>query len=571
MLHRIAAFDGIVRDRAAKPVKGATVFQSGDGPMRTRTTTDSEGRFRLPGVIAGKAILFVRKDGFRFHGQPVDTQAGPVDLVLTRVEEVPLSVLKTRSGAVPHAEEMSVARRLLAPYLEKVVAKGTDGQKVQALRVAAEVDPAHALELLDTQSQGKPQVAVDMLRSLVAVAFAAQSPDDAESIAESIKDAGSISWCLTDLAGRLPASAHDRKAKLLGEAQLHARSVKQPGERIRLIARVAERWLDLGARERATALLNEGRSLAKEVPSPAYELAMFAESLARIDLPAALELVEKSKTLARRGDRTNRVFIYDRAYGEIAYRIASTDPAGAERLLGLIVAPFRRDGYVVAACAKMAALDQPRARRLAESIDDPVIRPMPWARWRERWRPRTSRLRLPCSSKRWLGWKNTGMTGGRLPQHRIAWRRPCFASSRRLPRSACRNRSGARLRYGPPLLDERGEGSMGRSDAELAMNIARYDQNAAAAVLARALEGFHKADVDSIREGFVAMAMALIDPARVVSLVESLSEDSGLDRNLPKNSARLFAAELLAKEGEARWLFTRGWAVSMWTPEGSDL
>ena len=103
------------------------------------------------------------------------------------------------------------------------------------------------------------------------------------------------------------------------------------------------------------------------------------------------------------------------------------------------------------------------------------------------------------------------------------------------------------------------------------MNIARYDQNAAAAVLARALEGFHKADVDSIREGFVAMAMALIDPARVVSLVESLSEDSGLDRNLPKNSARLFAAELLAKEGEARWLFTRGWAVSMWTPEGSDL
>ena len=167
------------------------------------------------------------------------------------------------------------------------MARGTDGQKSQALRVAAEVDPAHALELLDTQSQGKPQFAVDMLRSLVAVAFAGQSPDEAESIAESIKDAGSISWCLTDLADRLPASDHERKAKLLGQAQLHARSVKQPGQRIRLIARVAERWLDLGARERATTLFNEGRSLAKEVPSPGYELTAFAESLARIDLPGA--------------------------------------------------------------------------------------------------------------------------------------------------------------------------------------------------------------------------------------------------------------------------------------------
>ena len=96
-------------------------------------------------------------------------------------------------------------------------------------------------------------------------------------------------------------------------------------------------------------------------------------------------------------------------------------------------------------------------------------------------------------------------------------------------------------------------------------------ESAAAAVLVRALEGFHKADVDSTREGFVAMAMAVIDPARLVSLVESLPEDSGLDRNLPKNSARLFAAELLAKEGEARWQSIRNSAVSMWEPEGSDL
>src|SRR4029077_8279334 len=38
-----------------------------------------------------------------------------------------------------------------------------------------------------------------------------------------------------------------------------------------------------------------------------------------------------------------------------------------------------------------------------------------------------------------------------------------------------------------PSLEERGEGRNGRADAELAMNLARYDRVAAAAVLSRAI------------------------------------------------------------------------------------
>ncbi len=67
------------------------------------------------------------------------------------------------------------------------------------------------------------------------------------------------------------------------------------------------------------------------------------------------------------------------------------------------------------------------------------------------------------------------------------------------------------------------------------------------------------------------MAEAVIDPARVVSLVESLPEERGLDRNLPKNAARLFAAEILAKQGKDRWESVRNWGISIWKPEGSDL
>ena len=53
---------------------------------RSRTTG---GRFRLPGVIAGKVILFARKDGFRFHGKPLTPRRAAADLVLTRVDETP--------------------------------------------------------------------------------------------------------------------------------------------------------------------------------------------------------------------------------------------------------------------------------------------------------------------------------------------------------------------------------------------------------------------------------------------------------------------------------------------------
>src|SRR5207248_2758272 len=65
---RTRTVTGVVLDRRGRPIEGATVLQAGDGPRRTRTTTDDRGRFRLPGVLEGKAFVFADKDGFRFKG-----------------------------------------------------------------------------------------------------------------------------------------------------------------------------------------------------------------------------------------------------------------------------------------------------------------------------------------------------------------------------------------------------------------------------------------------------------------------------------------------------------------------
>ncbi len=257
VLERIRAVDGFVHDHQGRPVEGATVFQSGDGPMRTRTVTDTRGRFRLPGVIAGKVILFARKDRFRFKGQPIDTEAGPADVTLASTDEAP-PALKVLDSALPHQEALAIARRLLDPYVERVMAKGTDGEKVQVLRILAQADAARTLELLDTSSAGKPQFAIDSLRSTVATAMASESPDEAVSIAESIQDGGSRSWCFTDVVGKLPASAGKRKTELLVQAQLQANGVKEPGLRIRLIGRIAEHWIDVGDTARAQGIARTG-------------------------------------------------------------------------------------------------------------------------------------------------------------------------------------------------------------------------------------------------------------------------------------------------------------------------
>ena len=123
--------------------------------------TDARGRFRLPGVIAGKAILFARKDGFRFHGQPIDTEAGAA-----RSDSCRESKRRPRRS-----------RRSTALCLIRKSWRSLDGCLLRTSKrsspraptcrssrrscVLAQVDPARALELLDAHSAGKPQFAVD--------------------------------------------------------------------------------------------------------------------------------------------------------------------------------------------------------------------------------------------------------------------------------------------------------------------------------------------------------------------------------------------------------------------------
>ena len=127
---------GVVADTTGRPVAGAIVSQSGDGPSRTRTTTDDQGRFRLDGVVNRPAFLFAQKSGFRFHGQLVGEGAGPITMTLTRTEEKP-APMRTRPSPMPHREEIALARRAIGAYADKVLQAGDLNEKVWTLEALA--------------------------------------------------------------------------------------------------------------------------------------------------------------------------------------------------------------------------------------------------------------------------------------------------------------------------------------------------------------------------------------------------------------------------------------------------
>src|SRR5262249_45488693 len=126
VLRRLRTIEGRVVDRHDEPIAGALVFQSGDGPMPTQTTSGHARPFPLPGVLAEPAIGLARKDGFRAHFQTVDDDGASVRISLTRAEEAPAAAYKTLPPALPADEEKELARRLVRPKAERILARGHD-------------------------------------------------------------------------------------------------------------------------------------------------------------------------------------------------------------------------------------------------------------------------------------------------------------------------------------------------------------------------------------------------------------------------------------------------------------
>src|SRR5262249_24914874 len=227
----------------------------------------------------------------------------------------------------------------------------------------APLDPGRVLELIEKYPDKNPWFD-DYLRRAVAQALAGESLDEARAVVEAMRDAGFRSTGYLDLCDRLPAAQRAQKLEFLGQSLLHARNIQDAAHRVVHLAPVARRLRELGEAERADSILREGQAAARELPTQAwaaYARGAFAEELALIDLPSALDLLKDLKD----------AYEYDRHHGTIAHKLAGKNPAEAERVLNMLRHPNQptlRDQWAQRVCYRMAPVDPERAQRIADRI-----------------------------------------------------------------------------------------------------------------------------------------------------------------------------------------------------------
>ncbi len=552
------AVEGRVVDRRGRPVAGASVRTSADGPCSPRATADPAGRFRIEGVPEGRCFLFAEAEGFRFDGRAIDPAGGPFELILTRGDEAPSTSMTTRPIAPPPP---GLARRVLAPYADRVLSDGDHASRVRTLELLARVDPARVLELIRSGGVEDPGFA-DHLRAVAGVKMLASGVDAAMAIVEGIGDGEFRVLGYLDAAAALPATARALRGDWTERALRDARAISNPSGRVVALARVAGRMLDLDMPDRARRLLDEARPLAESMAgatSGGRARGAFAECLARVDPANALAMTED---LVDPG-------AFDRCRLRIARSVARRDPAMAGRALASLRDPRSMARALPALCHALAPVDPDLALRLIEHAggDDPCLPPyalgMMALAVSDTDKPRATAW-LREAFDRLSDLADAGPSPPGAPHD------PADVAAALLP-AAERVDPGlvpelfwraVSLHAPRPVPDD-------RSEAVLALLLARYDRPVALAIFgpltARALE----APESDLRP--LIAAAAVLDPALALRIIDELPEAPDLTFHRPRNVARLALADALARGAPACWDDALGHFLHLWTADAPDI
>jgi hypothetical protein len=563
---------GRVVDRRGTGVAAVTVFQPADSSARTEAITDDAGRFRLDGVPSGSALLFAEKAGYRFGGAIVGADDRPVELRLARLEEPPLSIPKPVPPPLSRAEERFAALELIAPLVDSA-RSGKLGQMGQAVVPAlARVDPDRVLEMLENRVL--PQAAGVLYQ--VALGQLEDDPNAAVATIEADRDPAARAEGFLALVDALPDAQRERRVELIDRTLAEVRQVEDREPRLRLLGRIADRWLELGLVDRATSVLRQGRALIASLPRDQFSFAAeeFAEVLSVIDLRTAKTMFERKDP--KNANATDPVTI-QRHHGEAAVRLAAINPAEAEGLVPQIVPNLwsgARDDYVLRICQRMARADLPRARKILETLDEPSgpdSRPRPelvaeglalMADELAATDPTGARKLLDEAFDRLRKIASEEHRGNDLPvSNRMAALLPLVE---RIDPDRLEERLWLAAAYRAPLFEHAFLNQL-QEPVALAALVARYDRAMAEAIIAPALDRMPGLLVDGsdflyYHSTFIK-ALAAYDPRAVTAMVRGLPA-SARKAPPPQNNwqgasidaqVRLAAAEALGLSVEERY------------------
>ena len=201
---------------------------------------------------------------------------------------------------------------------------------------------------------GSVRYQIEVLRSLGLF-------EEAVGVAAGLKSADERSSTYTSLAEQMKIPGRSRE--LLGEAVVEARTIIDPTRRLSAHVRVARVLHDLGDKEAAKKIIDEQLPQIERLEAGFWRGYM-AETVALFDIDRALKLCEGAT------DEFER----DRHPGNIARLLAARDPARAESIVKSLT-ERNQYRYIAPVCYRMAAVDLPRAKRIADgalpSYDDP--------------------------------------------------------------------------------------------------------------------------------------------------------------------------------------------------------
>ena len=551
------AIEGRVLDHQGRPVAGAGVRTSADGPGRRRSTTDAEGRFRLLEVPESRLFLFVEADGFRFLGREIDPARGPFDLAPTRLDETPETSMTTHPVG---PSTKNLARAVIAPYVERVLIQGDHSTRIRTLELLARVDPKRVLALIDARGVDDVWFA-DHLRHAASCGLTGAGSDERMAVVEAIRDAEWRVLGALDAVDALPEAARGLKREWVERAIRDARSIREPSRRVVSLAKVADRLLDLGDVDRATRLLDEARPLAEALPRGALGAmprVEFAEALARIDPANALALTED---MVDPGE-------FDRCRLKIARRLASQQSARVAHVLDSLRDPRSLARALPGLCHALAPVDPALARQLLDRArgDDPCLPPYALGMMALA----VSGTDKP-SATAWLreSFDRLGQIAASGPPAPGASHDPSAVAAALLPVAE---------RIDPKLVPElfwravsfhaHRPVAEARSDAVLALLLARYDRPVALAFF-EPLAAHALTSTDTDLAPLVASA-AILDPPLAVKMVEALPEAPDLTYHHPKNEARLALADALARGAPACWDHATARFLHLWIAGAPD-
>jgi Carboxypeptidase regulatory-like domain len=551
------SIEGRVVDRKGRPVVDALVRTSNDLPRRRSATTDADGRFQLLDVADRRSFLFAEAEGFRFLGRPIDPVRGPSELTLTALEETPengMASLPEGSG------DSALARRVMSPYVDRVLSEGDHASRIRMLELLAKVDPRRVMALIEARGVEDAWFA-DHLRHAASCSLSSAEVDDRIAIMKAIRD---VEWrvlAALDAADALPEAARALKRDCVEQALTDARSIREPSRRVVGLAKVADRLIDLGEIARATRLLQEARTIADSLPvtgAGGHARIEFAERLARVDPVNALILTEAILDPVA----------FDLCRLRIARRLASSDPSRVSKILESLRDPRSLARALPGLCHALAPVDPALARQLIAKArgEDPCLPPYALGMMALAISTRDKPTATAWVREAFDRLSKVGSVGSPSPG---ASRDPAAVAAALLPVAE---------RIDPKLVPEMfwravslraSQPDAGaRSDALLALLLGRYDRDVARTIIEPIAAGALASGESDLVP--LLTVSAVLDPSLAIRLVESLPEDPDLTFHHPRNEARLALAAALARGNHACCEDAVSRFLQLWTASKPD-